>query len=572
MVPFNRKYIFEQSLTNLKKIIFISSIAGVFFIACKKNTISRSSDKEIHSFLLPDLQPVNIVIRNDTITVKIPPGANPVNVIPDIEFSGKSISPAIGVPQNFTHPVMYTVTAEDGSTRNYVVLVSNLSVTKEIIDFHFSAAENSNLSSNAVGRILNDSSILVPLPATADVHTFVPTITHNGISISPTSGEAVDFSNPVYYTVTAEDGSTRKYKVWVSANSTVFIGSANGFVYALEAGSGQVKWSFNGGKPMGSPIYYQGRIYVAALQGGSVYCLDAETGSSIWSFANQSTIYTTPCVYNGTVYIGYTNTHSGLYALNATTGGVLWATSGSYDVLIANPAAVDGYVVITGFNTGVKVFNSGNGNLVWGNYPGIVKANPLVAGGVVYVGSESKMLTAYDLATGNIIWQNDIGPNPSGTPVMVNDVIYLGRSSYMYALNKSDGTVIWSQQSWGGYLGIGDNAHSGSGAFSAPAISLADNSVFAGCSDNGTYCLDLRTGAKKWVYPNSVEIKATSPNPVVAHGMLVVNREDNSLYAFSTRSGSILWKFTASGAINTDPCMTDYSGNVFYTGNSGNNN
>ena len=572
MVPFDRKYIFEQSLTNLRKIICISSLAGIFFIACKKNTNSRSSDKEIYSFLLPTLQPVAVIIHNDTITVKIPAGVNPVNAIPDIKFSGKLISPAIGVPQNFTHPVIYTVTAEDGSTRNYVVIVSNLSTTKEIIDFHFSPAENANLSSNAVGRILNDSCIIVPLPATADNLTFVPTITHNGISISPMSGKAVDFSDPVYYTVTAEDGSTRKYKVWVNGNSTVFIGSANGFVYALDAGSGQVQWSFNGGKPMGSPIYYQGKIYVTEPQGGSVYCLDAETGSSIWSFANPGTKYTTPCVYKGAVYVGYTNTHSGLYALNATTGSLLWTASGAYDVLLANPTAVDDYVVITGFNTGLKVFNSSNGNLVWKNYPGIVKANPLVAGGAVYVGSESKLLTAYDLATGNIIWQNDNGPNPSGTPVMVNDVIYLSRSSYMYALNRLNGAVIWSEQSWGGLLGIGDNTHSSSGAFSAPAISLADASVFAGCTDNGTYCLDLRTGVKKWVYPNNVEIKETSPNPVVAHGMLVVNREDNSLYAFSTRSGSILWKFTASGAINTDPCMTDYSGNVFYTGNSGNNN
>ncbi|HEV2831076.1 MAG TPA: hypothetical protein VGW31_03785 [Hanamia sp.] len=32
-----------------------------------------------------------VVIHNDTITVKIPPGVNPVNAIPDIEFSGKSM-------------------------------------------------------------------------------------------------------------------------------------------------------------------------------------------------------------------------------------------------------------------------------------------------------------------------------------------------------------------------------------------------------------------------------------------------------------------------------------------------
>jgi hypothetical protein len=43
----------------------------------------------------------------------------------------------------------------------------------------------------------------------------VPLITHTGASISPPSGEAQDFTGPVTYTVTAEDGSTAVYTVTV---------------------------------------------------------------------------------------------------------------------------------------------------------------------------------------------------------------------------------------------------------------------------------------------------------------------------------------------------------------------
>jgi len=39
----------------------------------------------------------------------------------------------------------------------------------------------------------------------------VPTITHSGVEIRPASGERQNFANPVEYTVTAEDGSTKVY-------------------------------------------------------------------------------------------------------------------------------------------------------------------------------------------------------------------------------------------------------------------------------------------------------------------------------------------------------------------------
>jgi hypothetical protein len=47
------------------------------------------------------------------------------NLVPTINFSGKSISPASKTPQNFSNPVTYTVTAEDGSTLKFIVAASN---------------------------------------------------------------------------------------------------------------------------------------------------------------------------------------------------------------------------------------------------------------------------------------------------------------------------------------------------------------------------------------------------------------------------------------------------------------
>jgi hypothetical protein len=60
-----------------------------------------------------------------------------------------------------------------------------------------------------------DQTIAVTVPFGTDVTALVPTITIVGSSLSPASGVANDFSNPVTYTVTAADASTKAYTVTV---------------------------------------------------------------------------------------------------------------------------------------------------------------------------------------------------------------------------------------------------------------------------------------------------------------------------------------------------------------------
>lgn len=67
---------------------------------------------------------VSVVLRNDSIFMTLPAGTDLSRLIPEITIEGKSVSPASGTMQNFTVPVIYTVTAADGSTRKFVVAVS----------------------------------------------------------------------------------------------------------------------------------------------------------------------------------------------------------------------------------------------------------------------------------------------------------------------------------------------------------------------------------------------------------------------------------------------------------------
>ncbi|MDR0488030.1 MAG: DUF5018 domain-containing protein [Propionibacteriaceae bacterium] len=100
-------------------------------------------------------------------------------------------------------------------------------VLVSIPSFQTSSAtkEITSLTIGEVAGVITGTTIAVTVPTRTDVTSVVPTIVHNGASISPTGAQ--DFTKPVTYTVTAEDGSTKAYVVTVTvateepkANST----------------------------------------------------------------------------------------------------------------------------------------------------------------------------------------------------------------------------------------------------------------------------------------------------------------------------------------------------------------
>jgi len=110
------------SLRNVVKIGVASLAVCVMFAACGKE---ESSDKKITAFSFATPQANGeIDEKAKTISVSVPNGTDVTALVPTISISEKAtVSPASGVAQNFTDPVIYTVTAENGSTAEYTVTV-----------------------------------------------------------------------------------------------------------------------------------------------------------------------------------------------------------------------------------------------------------------------------------------------------------------------------------------------------------------------------------------------------------------------------------------------------------------
>ena len=87
-----------------------------------------------------------------------------------------------------------------------------------------------------------------------------------------------------------------------------------------------------------------GVVYVGS-EDNNVYALNASTGALLWSYTTGGIVVSMPAVANGVVYI--TSADNNLYALNATTGTVVWSYNiGSGNWQFSSPAVANGVVYV----------------------------------------------------------------------------------------------------------------------------------------------------------------------------------------------------------------------------------
>jgi subtilisin family serine protease len=77
------------------------------------------------TFTIPSQTDTTVIHETDhTVSLHVPFGTNVTSLVPVITITGGTVTPASGVPQDFTSPVVYTVTGLNGSsTQDYIVTV-----------------------------------------------------------------------------------------------------------------------------------------------------------------------------------------------------------------------------------------------------------------------------------------------------------------------------------------------------------------------------------------------------------------------------------------------------------------
>ncbi|MCZ6666122.1 MAG: PQQ-binding-like beta-propeller repeat protein [Gammaproteobacteria bacterium] len=393
----------------------------------------------------------------------------------------------------------------------------------------------------------------------------------------------------------------------------LLVGDQYGGVYAIEAASGCVRWTFAADSGI------RGAILVADDADGrslayfvdfrtSVYALDLTDGSVVWKQRvgrhAESSNTGSPALHDGRLFVPISNmevvtamdptyeccTASGaVAALDADTGELIW-----YHRVIAEAP------VATGNSTaGTRQF-APSGAPVW--------SSPTVdiERGLVYVGTgenytrpatrNSDSILAIDIETGKLAWSfqalaDDAWTMACGTeydqncpaangpdldfgmaPILISreddsEILVVGqKSGVVWALDPdAEGEVVWSTRvGKGGALG---GVHWGMATDGrrvyAPVADRADAIIVDVNPDRpvspGLYALDLMNGREIWRTPAPTDtclgkkgcFAANSAAPTVIPGAIFTGGLDGYIRAYSTEDGSLLWEYDTTGVYET---------------------
>jgi len=205
---------------NIKKLLAITVMALAVFTACEKeDEVIKSSEKQMKEFfIVSDSKKIEGTIHQESsiIDVEVPYSTDVSSLITELVISDKAtVKPNSGVVQDFTSPVTYMVSAEDGSTATYKVSVTVANIKNaDILGFTVDGMQ---------GDInQEEKTITLTLPHTAEISNLKPVLTiSEGASVNRNSAVEVNFTETVIYTVTNSDGHTKSYQVTINkAQST----------------------------------------------------------------------------------------------------------------------------------------------------------------------------------------------------------------------------------------------------------------------------------------------------------------------------------------------------------------
>jgi outer membrane protein assembly factor BamB len=199
----------------------------------------------------------------------------------------------------------------------------------------------------------------------------------------------------------------------VMVQNSVYFGSGDGNLYALDAATGDLKWKFKTGDVVhSSPAYADGVLYFGSWDSW-FYAVDAATGKEKWRFHggedplihNQVGFQSSAAVVDGVVYVGCRD--SNLYALDAATGKEKWRFNNEMSWVVSSPAVAQGKVFFTTSDSSLyHVVEAATGkSLLKQLDKAFMFSSPSVVGDVVLIGVMNGSLAARDLNSGDLLWE-----------------------------------------------------------------------------------------------------------------------------------------------------------------------
>ena len=244
----------------------------------------------------------------------------------------------------------------------------------------------------------------------------------------------------------------------VAANGMVYFGDEQGTMYAVDAETGEIQWTFQAHGRIRQPAAVTlGAVYFAAgdLVSGKLYALDPWDGSFLWSHDFTGSMVGAPVAQHPRVYFGFNSQTGNVVSLSVFDGGKEWSVQAAH--YLSGQLAVREDVVLYGTTLNhenesfLYCIDSSAGSLTWqkplsGYFSGVslLQDNRAV---VTSAGASAGRIYALDVRTGEEMWNpfRVRSFNFWSPPSVHGDNIYSLNKGVVYALELNTGEELWAR-------------------------------------------------------------------------------------------------------------------------------
>ncbi len=392
----------------------------------------------------------------------------------------------------------------------------------------------------------------------------------------------------------------------------LYVGSAVGNFYALNADTGALLWAY-AVDPVGPCAVYNlgcqlassaavenGKVYFGASN-AFVYALDATAGSLVWKTQlgdpNQGyAIYTSPAVYKGVVYVGVASDYDApcvpgrVVALDAATGAQVW----NFDTIDQSSCPTGNCVGAAVWSSPALDLRFGNLYVGTGNPAGTCSPAGLNAtrypDGILALDLNTGEFKSYYRAVTNDTTDADFGAAPIlHQTEVVDDCAGTDQISYWVTVAGKNGSVYTAPRGASGLLANPGMVNIGPELIAAPLAlpsyqsqscgqqtlqsTRGSNKLFQLTVD-GYFC------SLQQASDGAVNLLGTGPmlacpsgdsclywsSPAGINDVVFFGGGDNALHAANT-SGEMLWQFNTQGNVVSSPAISH--GSVYFGAGDG---
>ncbi|MBQ7659817.1 MAG: PQQ-binding-like beta-propeller repeat protein [Alphaproteobacteria bacterium] len=329
--------------------------------------------------------------------------------------------------------------------------------------------------------------------------------------------------------------------------NNVYAQDVNGTVYAFDLKSGKQIFKtklkpFNendASSAMNGAGLAAYKDYVYAATGfGGLFALDKTTGAVVWSKDLNTLLRVAPSVAGGKLFVQTIDNR--LFCLDAKDGSDIWDFSISAEDTVLAGGSVPAYdaanqIVVAAFSNGeIQAFNARIGYPLWsnnlineklvGSSLGInaVKASPVIDGNVVYAVGSNGLMLAISLESGDVLWKAPIGG--TNTPLVDSQSVFvLSDNLELFALDKKTGDVLYKKEL------LREFSHKKRRNLIASGPVMFNSELYITTSLGTIYVFDAKTGVQKQTIDISSPIAFA---PIAAQKTMIITTDNAKLIAF----------------------------------------